>query len=115
MSLQTAYKNMMSEYSNHDADWVQFVKDHYNYIMENAEMIALDIHVHHTTRYRLEDYLNRFGIDPSLTWIVIYINQLKSNLSFIELNQLLIPNERSIRYLREQYMTVRSNFKNARK
>lgn len=114
MALRDAYQNLNTDLSNNDADWVEYIRDHYTTIVNTGGWIALDKFKHNTMKYRLEDFLQEEGMDTSIAWIILLINQLGSNINFINLTKLLLPDMKVIRRLREQYVSLNATFRKAR-
>lgn len=114
MALRDAYLGLNTDLSNTDADWVHFVKDNYKLLVETGGWLSLDKFKHNSMKYRLEDFLREEFIDPSIAWIILLINQLGSNIDFVNLDRLLVPDIKVLRRLREQYVSLRAIFKRAR-
>lgn len=114
MALRDVYIGLETDLSNADEDWVHYVKDHYKLIVASGGWLSLDKFRHNTMKYRLEDFLKDESIDPSISWIILMINQLGSNVDFANLERLLIPDLKFIQHLREQYVSLRANFREAR-
>jgi len=114
MSLDNKYKELITSYDCSDADWAQYVRDNLDTILASASWTELDPFTHNSMKYRLEDFLKDERLDPSIAWIVLIINQLGSNLDFIGLSRIKIPDIAVIRRLRSQYVSVRSNYNRAR-
>jgi len=114
MSLEKMYESLTTAYSNDDADWVHYVRDNLHVIMATSEWMELDPFKHNSMKYRLEDFMLEERLSPSIAWILLLINQLGSNLDFIGLTRLRIPDITTIKELRSQYVSVRSNYNEVR-
>lgn len=115
MSLIDEYLSLGNNFSNNNADWVQFVTDHLTRIRRNSNWLELDADRHNTMRYRLEDFLKEQYIDTNLTWLILILNQLGSNKEFVNLSRLLIPDMDYMNRLKKQYISISSTFDKARK
>lgn len=114
MSLLETYKSRISNYGSQDADWVHFVRDNQQAIIDSSTWYELDPYKLNTLKYRLEDFLVEENILTSVAWIVIMINQLGSNADFIGLSRIRLPNMDFISELRTQYNSLVANFRIAR-
>ena len=112
MSLADNIRRSTTLYSNDDANWVNYVKDHYKEIVENHSTVEyLDPIRHNTYRYQIEEYLQEMGMPKDLWWLVFYINQLDSNKDFHDLIKIRLPDCKYLDVLRLQYDTVMSQRK----
>ena len=109
-TLREMFEEQVDQYSSEDQNWVQFVRDHFQYLRNTAQETALDVYRHNTMKYRLEDFLeDQLKMPRSTAWIVLLINQMNSNIDFRELSSILIPDMHVIQYLRNTYDTVKAN------
>lgn len=110
MSLADQIKRSITTYANVDADWVNYVKDHYKEIVNYHSTVEyLDQTRHYTYRYQIEEYLQEMSLPKDIWWIVFYINQLNNNLDFKDLIKIRLPDCGYINTLRIQYDTVKSH------
>lgn len=89
----------ISQYSEVNPQWVQYVKDHRQYLLTTAYdqyMTKEDAWIY---RYRPEEYLANLSYDTSITWLVLWLNQLTTE-TFIGLNSFKLP---EISTLRDMY------------
>lgn len=100
---------LISNYSNTNKDWIQFIFDHYDLIKENSTKTSISDEDMYIYQYRLEDYLSSISVDKNIAWIVLFINQLGNNRDFKELKTLLIPNTNYISKLYSQYQSNNVN------
>ena len=115
VSISKTIESLGSDYSNKDIDWVKFVYDHYQIIFGNCRYEPISGEKHYWEYYRLEDYLRDVGIDPNCAWIVLYINQMKSNMDFKECEGLLLPDMAIIKSLYQSFRQYRSHIKSIRR
>ena len=107
-------RSLETDYSSRDIDWVQYVHDHYKNIFATCQSETLNVNEHYWEYHRLEDYLKSKSIDPNIAWIVLYINQLPSNVEFKEIRSLLIPDMSVLQGLYKSFLQNRSQIKSAR-
>ena len=62
-------------------------------------------------KYRLADFLADNNIPISMSWIVLYINQLGSDMEFRDITVMLLPDVFEIKYLRDVFDTIQSHKK----
>ena len=110
-SLRGAYDSLLSSYSNYDIEWVQFIKDHFYHIKNKSSVVELDPYRHNSMKYRLADFLADNNIPISMSWIVLYINQLGSDMEFRDITVMLLPDVSEIKYLRDVFDTIQSHKK----
>ena len=109
--LHSAYASILSSYSNHDLEWVQFIKDHFYHIKSKSTLVELNPFRHNSLKYRLTDFLEENNIPVEMNWIVLFINQLGSDAEFCDLTTMLIPDVTDIKQLRDTFDTVQSHKK----
>lgn len=111
MTLQQMYSKYIDRYSNSDYEWVQYISDHYSKLMDKAQTIPLDIVVHNTMRYRLNDFLRENNYPVSIAWIVLMLNKLNSENEFVNLNKLIVPDMSQLEKLKEEFNNIQSHKK----
>ena len=118
MNAKPISKRMMTlvtKYSPSDLDWVKYVHDHYKTIFQSCSCKNLAKEEHFWKYYRLEDYLyEELHIDPNIAWIVLYINQLPSDVEFKEIDTLLLPELSILDGLYQSYQQAKSHVKSCR-
>ena len=107
-------RTIETDYSSKDIDWMKYVHDHYKNILASCKADALDINSHYWEFHRIEDYLKSKNIDPNMAWIVLYVNQLPSNVEFKDIKSLLIPDPGVIQGLYRSFLQNRSHIKSCR-
>lgn len=107
-------RSIESDFSSKNIDFVKYVHDHYKNIYETATTVTLNTTNHYWEHYRLEDYLASKQCDPNMAWIVLYINQIPSNVEFKDIKSLLIPNPSVIQGLYRSFLQNRSQIKSCR-
>ena len=106
--------SLETDYSSRDIDWVKYVHDHYKNIFANCKADVLNINEHYWEYYRMEDYLKAKGYDPNIALIVLYINQMPSNIEFRDIKSLLLPNMSVIQGLYRSFLQNRSHIKSCK-
>lgn len=94
-----------NSYNKSDEKWMLFVQDHKKLILENSNLINIPMTTMHKYTYRPEDYLRSQGYSPNLTWIILHINNIESQLYFKELDFIYIPDEI---YMENLYKTFKN-------
>lgn len=99
-------KNNDNFYPN-DNSWVQYVKDHRSEILSSATYTEIDPNVSHECRYSINSYLTEINVPVSIGWIVLWINQLDSDMRFDgTISNLYMPSIDTISKLQREYITV---------
>ena len=114
VNFSSRLRSLESECSSRDIDFVKYVHDHYKNIYESAKEVTLNVNEHYWEHYRLEDFLISKQYDPNMAWIVLYINQIPSNVSFKNIKTLLIPDPSVIQGLYSSFLQNRSHIKTCR-
>lgn len=109
-TLSERLKEKSAGLHNPEPEWVQFIKDHRRYIVEHSTTWYINPDVMGRYRYRLEEYLE-FIKQPVPYWLVIYINELQSNIDFTDMDYILIPDASYLDKLRKNYNTFISNYR----
>lgn len=101
---------MVPEWSDNDPEWELYVKDHRDLILENSSTIQIAADDMRKYMYCLEAFLydKNLDIDYRMTWIVLWLNQLGSNLEFRDLSSLIIPKRNYLLMLYEKYRAFKS-------
>ena len=107
-------RSLETDYSSRDNDWVKYVHDHYKNIFDSCITDVLDINNHYWEYHRIEDYLRSKNMDPNVAWIVLYVNQLPSNVEFRDIKSLLIPDMGVLQGLYKSFLQNRSQIKSCR-
>lgn len=93
-----------------EKEWIQFVKDHRDQILENSNHIFIDFNDQNTYRYRLYSYLVDTNNDPELLWIVLWLNQLDTEMDFDRVTELYLPSVAHLLTLWQSYRSFRAKF-----
>ena len=111
-TLKTLLTNVKESYGEpfwpEEEGWRQYIKDHFKEIKEKSTTIAVDPNEARKYCYSVEAYLKNLGYPRSISWIVMMINQLESNLHFdSDIQSILVPDTDQLRQYRLQYSTNR--------
>ena len=88
--------------------WRQYIRDHFNEIKEKATTIAVNPNDARKYCYSVEAYLYNQDLPKSISWIVMWLNQLDSNMHFDkDIQSIMIPNMDQLIQYRLQYGTTR--------
>ena len=88
-----------------DPKWIIFVKDHRDNLIDNSTTINIEPETMFEYQYRPEDYLASINYPIMYTWIILWLNQIESNMEFKRIPHLILPNASYIQKLSEQYRT----------
>lgn len=92
--------------------WIQFIQDHRKLIIENSTYTPMTEEIMVKFEYRLNDYLDDIGNNPSLAQVTKIVNRLGCDLDFnSKVKGLYIPNISYIQDLRHIYSTVKAKRK----
>ena len=109
MTLKETLECKITRYNNSDFGWVQYVRDNLWYIRGTAQRIDLDVYRHNTMKYRLGEFIvETFNMPRDVAWIVLYINQLESDVDFRDLESILIPDMKVIDNLCNMYRNLKA-------
>jgi hypothetical protein len=93
-----------------DKEWIQFMKDHREHILEKSSSILIDYNDQNTYRYRLFSYLVETSHTVDLLWIILWLNQLDTEMDFNNVRELYIPDYTHISELYQTYRSFRAKY-----
>lgn len=96
-------------FSPNDANWVQFVSDHKEIIKLNSDTRLMSPEIAAMCSYSVQGYLRYIGIARDIGWIVLYINDMGSNIDFTSSRVLLVPPTAYVTTLYQQYQKASVN------
>lgn len=108
-SLTSRIPPLQNKFGNHDQKWVQYVRDHRQFLLKASVARTITSEDMFIYQYRLADYLRKLHQDPSSTWIVMYLNQIDSDVNFMNLTSILVPDITELSNMYAQYETFASN------
>ena len=108
MALIDIIQSGMSRFSDSDPNWRQFVLDHKGVILQNAEVVNIIGDVMHLVNYSIRNFLQQPQLrrDPGIDWIVRLINNLKSDIDFVDVRLLYVPQINYLTTLYQLYQTT---------
>lgn len=106
MSVIDIINSKKSQYSFLDREWEIFVIDHKEIIKENSRIYELSADVMAMHRYNLERWLRYEKLPQELAPIVLFINDITSNLNFVNLSEIYVPDLNYIISLYTKYTTT---------
>lgn len=91
------------QFANDDPEWVQFIKDHYTYLVTNSNTLNINVNDMLLLKHRPEELLVDNGYPREIWWIVMFMNQIASHSTFVGVTTLLVPKLEELVMLKEQY------------
>ena len=95
-----AIQNM---YNPKDREYVLFLKDHKDDIMQHSEVKDITISEQYTYKYRLRKYLRSIRYPEEFDWYVLWINGWDTTMDFIDEKSIILPKSDYITTLRSLY------------
>lgn len=96
--------------SDDQGTWRQFVLDHLDYIALRSRSYLIDPPLMNLYRYDLKrflkDYLKRH---EDMGWIVQLMNSMKNDFDFVDIENLIVPEDSLLQKLYQSYITVQAN------
>ena len=77
-------------YGNHISGWERFIRDHKNYLIKTGDIHTLSSEEKSRNKYKLRYLLRDIGVDPVLYWVVFIMNNIDSDIEFVNLSHLYI-------------------------
>lgn len=96
-----------------DVEWELFIKDHRRHILERSTIIYLTNDLMTRYEYHLRWFLEDNRIDTNMYWIIMYINNIKMESEFVNIDRLYIPDINQIKELRKQFNIFKKMLTNA--
>lgn len=110
MSLTTTLQNSFNNYDDTDVDWKNFIADHKDYLIANANQVTISQSYMQGYVFALARYLRSINYNAHCTWIIARINNLPNDLAFIDtIGVLLLPPFSIIQELYTSYITAKNN------
>lgn len=91
-----------------DMDWMNYVIDHRDLIIQNSVQTPVDPQMMSQYRFRPHAFLDHLRVPRHFHWIVKFINHINHSIQFVGHRDILIPNTGYIQKLYEQYVTIKS-------
>lgn len=107
-TLRTILADKVDELADPSIEWRLYVHDHKESILALSSVITLSTDEMNIYEYRPENLLSSRNIPTSLTWIFLWLNGISSAKDFSGYKTVVIPKHDSIRTLRKNYLTYKS-------
>lgn len=96
--------------SDDNGPWRQYILDHLDYISVRTKPSQIDRLLINQYRYDLARYLkDKAGIRGNIAWIVLLLNNIKSDFEFTEPGIYIIPTDDLINALYHSFITLETN------
>lgn len=103
-------KTQSSTFSDDQGPWRQYILDHLDNIRKTSETFVLDGPLMNLYRFDLRRFLyDKMNRHEDLTWIVLLINDIPSELEFVNIDNLIVPTDSLITKLYHSYRTNVAN------
>ena len=102
-TLQDLLKRNLTKINDTSFSWRNFVKDFRNTILSTASVIELTPYYEIIFRYRLRDLLYEAKLPEDIAWIVIWMNNLKTEADFKYQERILIPDYNELLRIRNLF------------
>lgn len=103
MSLKTELSKFITDISDEDPEWRIFLEDFKVELSINSKVYAFTEYLKEVYRFRTDHFLREHNIPADMLWLVVWINNLKSQLSLDGQDYLIIPNYNYVKELRSKY------------
>ena len=103
------------KYELEDKDWKLFIEDHKNNILRSSKVVIINYNDRNRYIYRLSEYLESKNYDRSLTWIVLYLNQMYGEQDFHDKEKLILPDLNYLNTLHSQFQILKKKYKDIKK
>ena len=91
MTLTDRYKEFEQSLGSVDSDWVVFIKDHRDELLQRATKEVYGPGDLYRYRYRPASFIESKNLPLSSEWILLWMNNLKSRVNFTDITELYIP------------------------
>ena len=102
-TLQDLLKRNMTKINDPSFAWRNFLKDFRNTILSTAKMIELTSYHEMIFRYRLRDLLYEAKLPEDIAWVVVWMNDLKTEAEFKFRDFIYIPDYNELTRIRNLY------------
>ena len=100
-------------YTDTDINWVQYISDHVGYLRSTTSLVYPSAEVMAQNMYDVKRYIrNVQGGDQEIWWIVLLMNDLRSDMEFTYdnvANGLYVPTTAQIRSLYSTFISTSAN------
>lgn len=111
MTLQERYNEISESLHNNDPQWILFVKDHREELLNHCKKETYKPGDLYRYRYRPASFVVSKNLPLSSEWILLWLNNIKSRVDFTDISELYIPDVHYLISLHTKYeqLTVSSN------
>jgi len=96
--------------SDDKGEWRQFILDHLDYISNRSSTFPIEPELMNRYRYDIRSFLKyNMNRHQDIGWIVQLLNGLQNDFEFVDITNLIIPDDSLITQLYFQFKTVKSN------
>lgn len=113
LSTKLTHKTSSEGLDDTDPEWLLFIKDHRQQILEDSTIVYLDGNTIGRYEYKLRWFLEDNKINTDLIWIILELNNVKMETEFVNLDKLYIPDRSMLIMLRKQYVQFKRVIKEA--
>lgn len=97
------YKISSEGLDDTDPEWILFIKDHRQQILEDSAIIYLTGSQMSRYEHKLRWFLQDNKISTDLIWIILELNNVKMETEFVNLDKLYIPDRSMLVTLRKKF------------
>lgn len=110
MALTDILSQNITNYSDTDGRWYQFILDHKTYLLNNSQLRNISLAYMQQYINNLEAYLRSINYPTDCAWIVALVNNIKNNIEFnTSTLEIYVPPFTLIQRLYTDYNTIVSN------
>ena len=91
MTLTDRYKEFEQSLGSIDPEWVVFVKDHRDELLQRSTHEYYGPGDLYRFRYRPASFVESKNLPLSSEWILLWLNNLKNRVDFVDISELYIP------------------------
>ena len=91
-----------------ESAWRQYVSDHRNFLLDKSELKLYRPEEFHWARYSHKRLSTLLDIVPDNVWIIMLINDIKSDIDLINISTLYVPTNATITDLSESFQLYKS-------
>ena len=106
MSLADRLVSTIDVLDSSDIRWVQFIKDHYTYLLQRSTTLTVDATSMRRYQYMPRALLESLGLAPNIAWIIYWLNGIDNIRDVVNLPYLLIVDLGELELLHEQFNSL---------
>lgn len=109
MPIHELIESQLGTYENADPAWEQFIRDHFTYLWEGAKIHKPTAAYMRPHEYNLKFYLKSISFDISAEWIVRLLNDITTDIDFINITEIRVPDMGIVKELYQTFKTNQAN------